>query len=159
MKKIDELNEQSKEAVGNGGFSGFSPDHLLIDGREELWVFPHNILFAKFRGEPDGSNTMGRALYNPELSSFKHDKEKWSMTYRNEYGAKSYVVITIKTADLSYRGDKFVDGICVGFGTGKIKDDANGRGNGWDDFFFNLTMLGLSPDEPCLFTKVIEVPE
>ncbi len=151
MKISSDLNQPPGDGPGRGGLSGFCPDHLAIAGREELSVFPLNILFAKFRGEPDGSQTMGSALYLPDIPSFKREKGEWSMTYRNQYGAESYVVITIRTAGLSYRGEKFVGGILVGTGAGKIEEDAHGRENGWADFFFHLTLLRLSPGEPCRF--------
>src|SRR3989344_3223366 len=126
MEIDNEFKKKAGDAVEKGVLFGYCPKHLVVEGRDELWVFPLNILFTKFRTESDGSRTMGSAIYNPDFSSFTQDKEKWSMTYRNQYGSDSYVVITLNTADLSYRGDKFVKGILVGSAEGKIKEDAAG---------------------------------
>ncbi len=140
-----------------GALFGYCPKHLVVEGREELWVFPLNILFTKFRSESDGSQTMGSAVYNPDFSSFIQDKEKWSMTYRNQYGGDNYVIITFNVIALSYRGDKFVNGVWVGSGNGVIKiNTAEKAEKGWELFFFHLTIPGLINGERCLFEKINE---
>ena len=125
---------------------GYSPHHLSVEGREELFLFPRNIMFSRFKDEADGSQSMGTSLYEPDLSTFKQGKPIWSMTYRNQYGGNDYVVITLDTVKLSYSGDKFVNGIRVGVADGVIKGE---KDEGWDLFFFHLTMLGLSEGEWC----------
>ncbi len=131
---------------------GYCPHRLSVEGREELRVFPLNILFSKFRKEPDESITMGSAVYNPDISSLVQRKKEWSMTYRNQYGGNSYVVITIKIADFSYKGEKFVNGELVGSADGVVrKTDIIEEDEGWRLFFFHLTLIGLTEDEQCRF--------
>lgn len=154
MKTNKEFIERSKEALGEGVQYAFCPNHLNLEGREDLWVFPHNILFMKYRGEPDGSVTAGTALYNPDISSLVQDKDEWEMTYRNQYGGDGYVVIKHNIKNQSYQGDKFVNGIWVGSATGRINDNESETENGWHLFFFHLTMLGLSNGERCFFRKI-----
>ena len=132
MEIDNEFKKRAGEALEEGVLFGYCPKHLVVEGREELWVFPLNILFSKFRTESDGSRTMGSAIYNPDLSTFITEKGQWSMTYRNQYGGDSHVIITITTFDLSYRGDKFVNGELVGSADGKIKEDAEGIEKGWE---------------------------
>ena len=136
------------EALKEGVLYAYCPRHLSVERRDELWVFPLNILFSKFRNESDGSLTMGSAVYEPDLSTLRQNGPVWSMSYRNLYGGDSYVVITLNTVELSYRGEKFVNGVSVGFAVGAVKNDAD---KGWQVFFFHLTMLGLTNGEQCKF--------
>ena len=158
MEINDEFKKDAKEAVKQGVLFAFCPKHLEIEGRQDLYVFPFNIMFAKWRNEPDGSLTMGSAVYNPDLTTFIQDKEKWSMTYRNQYGGDSYVVIHFNVQTLEYRGDKYVNGKYIGSGIGQIKSTATDDiEKGWKLFFFHLTILGLANGEQCEF-KPVKLP-
>lgn len=155
MEINNEFKEKSKDAVKKGVFFAFCPKHLEIEGRQDLYVFPFNIMFAKWRNEPDGSLTMGSAVYNPDLATFIQDKEKWSMTYRNQYGGDGYVKIHFNLKTLEYRGDKYVSGKYVGSGIGRMRSTApDDIEKGWKLFFFHLTMLGLTNGEQCEFEPV-----
>ncbi|MDO8466974.1 MAG: hypothetical protein Q7S83_02425 [bacterium] len=154
MKITEEFKKKAKEAVKRGVLFGYCPQHLSIEGKDAMWMFPENIVFANFRDEPDGSRTMGSAVYNPDLRSLSKNKAEWRMTYRNLYGGDSNVVITIKIPALSYTGDKFVNGVLVGSATGILKGDEVGVAEGWKLFFFELTLLGLAEGEQCRSEKV-----
>lgn len=154
--EINEVNNEFKtkadEAVKKGVLYGYCPHHLDIKDRPELWGLPFNILFAKYRNEPDGTLTFGHAIYEPDLSTFEREESRLFMTYRNRYGGDSYVIITLYTGDLRYTGEKFVNGRSVGLAEGKIEMEDTEKG--WALFFFQLTMLGLSNGEQCAFEKV-----
>lgn len=155
MEIDNEFKKDAKEAVKKGVFFAFCPHNLEIEGRQDLYVFPFNIMFAKWRNELDGLLTMGSAVYNPDLATFIQDKEKWSMTYRNQYGGDGYVNIHFNVQTLTYRGDKHVNGKYVGSGDGQMKSTAaDDIEKGWKLFFFHLTMLGLTKGEQCEFKKV-----
>ena len=147
----NELKEKAGSLIKNGRLFAFCPRHLIVERREELWVFPLNIMFSSFANTSVGGSIMGTALYEPDLSSFKQDGEIWTMTYWNKFGGDNYIIITFRTLDLFYRGEKYVDGIPSGSAEGIIKDDEE---EGWKLFFFHLTMLGLKNSEKCEFQKL-----
>ena len=146
------LQKKASEAVTRGVLHAYCPNHLDMKDRQELWGFPFNILFTKYRNEPDGTQTFGHAVYEPDLSTFTQEDSRWFMTYRNRYGGDDYVVITLYMSDLRYTGEKFVNGKSVGLAEGKIEMEDTEKG--WKLFFFRLTMLGLSNGEQCAFEKV-----
>jgi hypothetical protein len=154
MEIDNKFKSKANKAKKNGVLFAYCPRHLAIDRREELWIFPLNILFSKFRVESDGTHTMGSAIYDPDLSSLKTDEKESVMLYRNQYGGDGCVIITFDRVELTYRGDKYVNGELVGSAVGKIKDGLDGWDEGWKLFFFHLTMLGLTNREQCKFEKV-----
>jgi hypothetical protein len=149
MEVNNEFENKAKEAVNNGSLYANIPHRLSVIDRPEFWIFPLNILYSKFRAESDGSQTIGSALYVPDLSTFAQNNETLTMTYRNQYDQNSYVLIAVDTNDMSYRGDKFVNGEGTTITFGKITDE-----NSWKMFFVHLTMQGLSTGERCEFTKI-----
>ena len=149
---IDDLLGDKDKLIQKGHLFAYVPRHLVVEKREELWVFPLNILFTKFRNESDGFVTMGSALYEPDLSSFATDAEKWTMTYYNKYGRNSHVLMTFEIKDKNYIGQKIVNNQGAGSAFGRIKDDAPEKG--WGLFFTHLTMLGLTNGEPCSFKRI-----
>lgn len=149
MELSEEFRKKSKEALKKGVRFCFCPKRLSILGRDDLSVFPFNILFMVHKDKSDGSSFLRSAIYNPDFSTFFQDDEKISMKYRNNYGGNSYVLIMFDIANFSYQGDKFLNDICVGSVTERIVTDSNGVKQGWNTFFFQLTMLGLSEGEGC----------
>ena len=141
--------ERSDEALKRGVLYGFCPKHLVVEGRNELWAFPHNIMFMNHRGETDGSVTAGTALYQPDLSTFRENAPLCAMQYKNQYGGDGIVFIIFNRETLSYTSEKFINSVSVGSADGSVKTDAD---KGWQTFFFHLTMLGLSKGERCEFS-------
>ena len=151
---VTKIKRNAEGSVKKGILFGFCPGHLEIERRPELWVFPQNIMFMKFRGGGNEPRVSGQAVYDPDLSTFHVDAGKWSMTYRNQYGGNHYVIIRLVTETLSYSGEKYVEGRLVGSADGIVKGDANEVAYGWNMFFVHLTMLGLTNGERCLFSPV-----
>ena len=149
MEVNNEFREKAQEAVKSGTLYANIPHRLSVIDRPEFWMFPLNILYTKFRAESDGSQTMGSALYFPDLSTFAQNNETLTMTYRNQYDQNSHVLITVEKPDMSYRGDKFINGEGTTITFGKVTDE-----NSWKMFFVHLTMQGLSTGEQCKFTKI-----
>ncbi len=130
--------ELADEAVRGGRLCGFVPHRLEIKERPELNNFSFNILFMKWKVE-NGKTISGTALYQPDFSTFKEEKGKQSMLYKNSYGGSGRVKIVYCNGKWS--GNKFVNGKCVG----------SADGSEWHGFFIHLTMLGLSNGERCEF--------
>lgn len=150
MEGVDK--EKGQEALKRGVLYGFVPHRLYLEGKDELRVFPFNIMFQRFRTEDDGSHTSGTALYDPDLSTLRFSEHGMSMMYRDQYGGDSHVTITIDVQKWSYSGEKFVNGVCIGIADGRVNGLEDEKG--WQLFFIHLTMLGLSPGEQCKFTPI-----
>jgi len=116
----------------DGGFIGFVPGRLEIKERPELSVFPYNVLFASHK-----ITNRKRALYLPDIESFKQDPDKLSMRYHNDCGGKSWLLIEYNPLKRSYLGQKFVNN----------KSVMEASGNEWSMFFVHFTMLGLTDGE------------
>jgi len=129
--------------MNNRDFIGFVPYPLEIKERPELDVFPLNVVFAKF-GKMYGKNVMGTALYEPDLESFKQEKDKCSMKYHNAFGGDCWLLVTYDLAEESYVGEKFINGKSVGMSFGQK----------WNIFFSHFTILGLTNGERCKFEEV-----
>jgi hypothetical protein len=121
----------------------FIPRELRVKGRPELRVFPLNVLFAKYKLQ-NGKTIMGSAKYEPDLASLKQDKNHWSMRYQNAYGGNSSLLIEYDVSRKAYAGEKCVDDEVVGM--------ANGPD--WNIFFTQVTAIGLSNGEKCMFEEV-----
>ncbi len=138
--------EGSKEAVASGHLFGFIPHRLIVEGHPELRVLPFNIMFSRYRNGENGTTIMGSTLYEPDMTTFKVEGTEVSMVYRNKYGGNHWVVITYKTDEKTWRGEKFVKGKFVLEASGKDNEDEK---KGWYPFFIHLTMGGLSEGEAC----------
>jgi hypothetical protein len=123
----------------------FVPFKLELEGRPDLEVFPHNILFAQI-GSRSGERVVGSALYEPDLSSLEDKESLRHMTYKNMYGGDSSVRITYNSETRAWQGSKTVNGKFAGMATGGT----------WQMFFTHLTRLGLTAGEPCIFRDFIE---
>lgn len=129
-----------EERYKKGILNGFIPKHLKIHGRRELKFFPLNVMFARFKVE-NGKTIMGSAIYNPDLESYKKTDSFASMKYLNIYNPQCWLQIDYDKSNKSYRGEKFIKGLSVGFACGVS----------WDMFFIYFTALGLSIGERCEF--------
>jgi hypothetical protein len=130
-------NMNSDNGLSKNLLAGFVPRRIEIEGRPELQLFPLNILFAGLKNE-DGKLIMGTSVYEPDLTSFREDREMLSMKYDNIYG-ESQVIIEYNTVTKYWLGTKYIKGGSAG---GAIGMD-------WHMFFSHFTMLGLANFEPC----------
>lgn len=132
-----------EHSLKRGVFFGFVPNHLEIKNRDELKLFPFNVLFAQYK-VVNGQTIMGTALYEPDLNSFECDSQKMRMNYHNAYGGKSWLAIEFDIDKRSYFGTKYVNEKNVGMATG-IE---------WSMFFAHFTALGLTNGERCMFDEI-----
>ncbi len=132
--------KKAKEATERGTFFGFIPHRLEIAWRPEWHNFPFNVLFMS-NGVTDGREVKGSAIYEPEFHTYNKEGRLSCMRYRNAYGGECYLMIAYDEEHKQYLGQKYVNGASVGSATG----------NDWQEFFVNLTMLGLSTGEQCKF--------
>ena len=124
----------------------FIPNELEIEGRPDLRKLPSNVVFAKV-GINAGVPVFGRALYEPDLSSFNSSGSQCSLTYKNKYGGNCWVRITYHSDTQSWEGQKSVEGKIVGFSSGAD----------WKGFFTHLTLQGLASGEHCMMESLPEV--
>lgn len=121
------------------GFAGFIPKRLSIVGKPELNNFPFNVLFGNFVKEK-GNIVSCTALYEPNLSSYRKEKDSHSMDYINKYDIGDWLHLVYDSIQKRWTGEKFIKGKRVSFTEGTT----------WNMFFGHLTMLGLSPGERYL---------
>lgn len=121
---------------------GFIPHKLSIDIEPKLNNFPYNVMFMSYSGK-DGKVVSGTALYFPDLSTFRDNKEESKMIYRNKYGSNSWLEIKYNTLKGKYDGIKYIKGVWSGEATGK----------NWKQFFIHFTLLGLVSGEDCEFRE------
>jgi hypothetical protein len=114
-----------------------------LKGYPELYCFPLNILFSNdcIRNQ---KHVFGRAMYEPDLDTFKEDGETRSMIYYNILTRDWRVEITYFKKKDSYIGLKF----------NKDKMIVNAVGKEWRMFFFYLTMRGPNEGEMCTFEEI-----
>lgn len=132
-----------EDSLKRGVFFGFVPHRLEIEGRPEFNIFPFNVLFAQ-QTVKDGKTIRGHAVYEPDLASFKQDREKYSMYYHNAYGGHSWLIIEYDSVRKSYIGKKIVND----------KDAGMACGTEWNMFFAHFTALGLTNGERCQFNEI-----
>jgi len=151
LMKVDNLKEKMVNK-GNAGkkvaqFGGtnfvFIPQSLVVKSRPELENFPLNIVFSSFTFK-DGKQVTGDALYDPDLSTFKQEKNIQSMEYKNKYGGNSLLRINYKIKEGSWSGEKFINGKSILIAYGKD----------WKSFFVHLTMNGLTKGESCSYSDM-----
>lgn len=133
------MEERSKKGI----CYGFVPKHLHIQDRQELEIFPYNVLFARYKVE-NGKTIMGSAVYEPEIESYKKIDSLISMKYINIYGSQCWLQIDYDESNKTYRGEKFINDISVGYACGV----------NWNMFFVHLTALGLIDGERCEFRAI-----
>lgn len=111
------------------------PRRLEVKDRRDLIDFPQNILFGTLlaiRNIP----MIGTSVYEPDIESFKKELGTRSMTYYNTIDGLWVVVIT-KVAS-TWKGQKLNQDAVV----------LSVSEKSWKEFFYNLTVGGLSKDEP-----------
>ena len=117
------------------------PNRLKIEGRPELEIFPHNVLFGTLT-EHNGEPVIATAVYEPDLESYRPSGKK-ILLYNNtlnEQMGKQWVVSITKSGKI-WRAEKASNGQVVNMNTGRI----------WKDLFEKFTSVGLSIGEPCTF--------
>lgn len=132
-----------EHCVARGVFYAFIPNYLKIENMPELNLFPFNVLFV-IKTMVDKKIFNASAVYEPDLSSFKKEKNKYSMIYHNAFGGSSWLFIEYDLATRSYFGEKFVNNKSVGKATGMH----------WNMFFIHFTGLGLSDGEKSKMEEV-----
>ena len=125
---------------------GCIPRHLDVQGREELSVFPGNVVFASMKGI--GTAIIGGySVYEPDIDSFTTAQtssgETLTLMYHNTRDPKYRVEIDC-TDGREYEGRKYVDGDQI----------VKAFGSDWRVFFYHLTFLGLSDGEACVMERL-----
>lgn len=139
-----EINPQKiDEALRRGNFFGFIPHRLESAIKPELNKFPFNVMFMSWTIK-DGKKISGTALYEPDFHTFKKEGSFNSMRYHNIYGGDCHLTIAYGEEKKEYRGEKFINGKSVVTAYG---------GDNWQQFFVQLTMLGLAVGERCMFDE------
>jgi len=128
--------------MNNHEFVGFVPKRMDI-AESVMYYFPQNVLFGKF-GTRNGVNVFGRALYEPDLETFKQEEGRCSMKYHNAYGGDGWLHITYDSGKKSYKGEKFINGESVGSAVGPE----------WKIFFVHFAILGPTNGERCEFEDI-----
>src|SRR3990172_301978 len=127
--------------------AAFIPHHLDIEDKPELSDFPRNILFATYYSE-NGINKIASSLYEPDLVTYLDEGGiKRSLTYRNIYNPDNRIKVT--RYEDKWEGEKFINN----------KRDLWAFGRTWQQFFVQLTILGLSKGERCKFERLDELPK
>ena|SRR3989338_9541830 len=132
-----------EHSLNRGVFFGFIPHKLELKDRSDLDIFPLNVMFMQYKVE-NGKTITGKALYEPDLESFKKEGEVCSMEYHNVYGGKSWLIIEYDCERKGYVGKKNVNEKSVGMACGTE----------WSMFFAHFTALGLTEGERCEFEDV-----
>ncbi len=114
------------------------PKKLVVDGRPELSVFPLQVAFMAV-AERDGQVTARASSYVPELATYALDGSKRSLYYDNVLGGDSALRITFETIGGTYVGEKVLAGHCV----------AQATGRDWNEFFVQLSGVGVVDGERC----------
>ena len=137
--KVDE--QKRIEAMLRGTFTGFTPHRLEIAWRPEWNNFPFNVLFMSWTVK-DGQDIAGSAVYEPDFHTYLNKGNLSFMRYHNIYGSEDHLMIGYDAKNKLYHGEKFVNGESVGSAYG---------GDDWQQFFVNVSMLGLAVGEKCKF--------
>jgi len=119
----------------------FIPHNLNIEEKPELSDFPFNVLFVSYK-RVNGIDISGTALYEPELFSYRKEEDKKILDYRNIYDPEN--MLTISKYEDKWEGIKTINDKRVLFAWGL----------NWQQFFVQLTLLGLSNGEKCKFERL-----
>lgn len=121
--------------------AGFIPHRLVINDKPELSDFPLNILFGNFI-TINGVDMSATALYKPDVESYREGEGGRSLDYRNIYNQDNLVTITRQ--EEKWTGTKVINE--------KVTLIAEGRM--WQQFFTQLTIVGLSNGEKCRYQSL-----
>ena len=133
-----------KELQGRNNFTGFIPNRLEVEERPELREFSQNILFANVFNS-NGVGMMASSIYVPDIDTYHQSDDGGSLTYRNIYNPENTVRIT--RYDDRWEGEKFInDKLCL-----------LATGGTWEQFFTQLTIMGLSKGERCKYERLEDI--
>lgn len=151
--EIDLTKEENIKQTN--GFVVFIPKRLDIKDRPELTIFPLNILIGRYTMR-NGGKVFGSVCYEPDLSTFFHDKENdiVYMGYYNPYNRDYNIALIFYIIPLEYEALKCVRGEQVSLACGKIKNDKDE--DGWRNFFIHVSFLGFEQGETCYFLDLEE---
>ena len=116
--------------------AGFVPKKLKVKGRPELAIFPLNVLFAGI-GLIGDKRVSAHAVYHPDISSFKKEKDGYFMIYKNEFGPESFLWIAYQISKGLFIGEKYVDNKLAG----------RSSGISWNSFYVHFTAIGVVAGE------------
>ncbi len=98
--------------------SAFIPNRLEISIKPELSDLPFNVMFMSYTVKDEVLMT-GTAIYSPDLSTYFRDESEATMIYRNNYGAKAFLILKYLIKEDRYEGEKYVNNECVQTSFGK----------------------------------------
>ncbi|KKQ84874.1 MAG: hypothetical protein UT08_C0013G0011 [Candidatus Woesebacteria bacterium GW2011_GWB1_38_8] len=124
--------------------TGFIPHKLEVGDRPELSDFSKNILFANVFSS-NGVDMIASSLYEPDLETYTDEGAARSLTYRNIYNPDNRIKVT--RYEDKWEGEKFINGTRSLWAFGRT----------WQQFFIQLTILGLSKGERCQFERLDEL--
>ena len=88
---------------------------------------------------------IGSSLYEPDLKTYSDEGATKSLTYRNIYNPDNSIKVT--RYEDKWEGEKFINGTRSLWAFGRT----------WQQFFIQLTILGLSKGERCQFERLDEL--
>jgi len=130
------MNDLKKE---NDSYDlSFIPKKLEIKDRQDLNLFPLNVVFAGAIIK-DNEQHLINSMYNPDYGSlrFNDEKKEISMLYYNIYNKENRLCIKCQPDKNYYFGEKYINNKLCGAAAG-IE---------WDSFFLHFTMNGIQKGE------------
>ena len=131
----------NNEIRGRNNLTGFVPRELEIEDRPELSDFSKNILFANVFSS-NGEVIIASSLYRPDFDSYRQEDGKKSLLYKNIHNSENTVRI-IRYAE-RWEGEKIINDKPVLWASGRT----------WQQFFAQLTLIGLSQGERCKYERL-----
>lgn len=142
-------NNQTENGSKLSGFVGFIPKPLRLENKPELSVFPFNVLIGRYTIR-DGKQTLGSALYEPDLSSLKMDKSKnLILIYKNRYDSRYSLRIFLDKSLKKRTCEKYCEKELIATASGVL--DWEKTDESWKKFFMQVALIGLDHGETCRF--------
>src|SRR3989338_7129911 len=94
--------------MADGGFQSYIPNQLFVEHKPEYALLPLNVLYGRRKTDSQGREVFLRTLYEPDLSTFRLEGQKSSMTYRPALDPRYHLVIIYDAAGKGmYTGVKY----------------------------------------------------